>query len=225
MSIAPFLSLIRRDLRLTALRGAEGLTALFFFVAVASLFPFALGSETDVLRKAAPGIVWISALLAALLSLETVYHRDFEDGTFDLLLLSSVPPIQIVLAKIFSHWALTGLGLVLASVPVAAMFYTPASAFCVLIPSLLLGTIYMSLLGAMGAVLTFGARRPGLLLTLLILPLFVPMLILGVMAGAATLADLPAQAYLLLQLSLVIAALTLIPPAAAKFLEMQFRSS
>jgi heme exporter protein B len=217
-------SLVSRDLRLCFSRGSDGAASLFFFMVVVSLFPFALGAGEEILRKAAPGIIWISALLAALLSLEAVWHRDFEDGTLDLLMLSPARPVSIVTAKIFSHWLVSGAGLVLASVIVSQMLYVPAAALGVLVPSLVLGTIYMSVLGGLGAVLTFGARRPGLLLVLLILPLFVPMLVLGVMAGEAALAGEIAKPYVLLQLSLVVAVLALAPFAAAKFLEMQVRS-
>lgn len=218
------LSLIRRDIRLTFARGSEGLATLFFFAVVASLFPFALGAEPGLLKKSAAGIVWVSALLAALLSLEAVWHRDFEDGTFDLLLLSPARPVAVVSAKVFSHWLMSGPGLVLAAAVVSQMLYLPPAVLPTLVPSLLLGTVYMSLLGALGAVLTFGARRPGVLLVLLILPLLIPMLVLGVMAGEAALAGEPCNGFLLLQSSLVIAALALVPPAAAKFLEMQVRS-
>jgi heme exporter protein B len=217
-------ALISRDLRLSFARGSEGLAALFFFFAVAMLFPFALGAEPETLRKAAPGILWIAALLAALLSLEAVWHRDFEDGTFDLLYVSGAEPVRLCLAKTLAHWLLTGPGLIAAALLMSRMLYMPAETLCTLLSSLFFGTLYMSLLGGLGAALTFGARRPGLLLALLVLPLFVPMLILGVMAGAAALAGEPARPYLLLQLALVIAALPLAPLGAARLIEMQVRT-
>jgi heme exporter protein B len=222
--VTPYLAIITRDLRLSLLRGSEGMVTLFFFVITATLFSLALGGEQTVIQRAAPAIIWVSAVLASLLSLETIYHRDAEDGTFDLLLLSPISPIGIALAKMFVHWIISGLALVVISLIVSQMLFVPAAALCVLLPSLLLGTIYMSLMGGMGAVLTFGARRPGLLLALLILPLYIPMLILGVMGIEASLADLPAKAYLLLQLSLVIAALPLTAWVAAVCLRMNMRS-
>jgi heme exporter protein B len=218
------LSLVRRDLRFAAARGSEGAVALFFFLAVASLFPFALGSDAVILKKAGPGVLWVSALLSALLSLEAVWHRDFEDGTIDLLLLSGMAPLRLALSKILSHWAMAGLPLVVAAAVVSQMFFLPPVALCALLPSLLLGTLYMSLLGSLGAVLTFGARRPGLLLVVLVLPLFTPMLILGVTGAEAALDAAPYKSYLLLQLSLVVAALGLVPFAGAKILETQARS-
>lgn len=221
--MTPYFTLITRDLRLFLVRGSEGMVTLFFFVVTATLFSLALGGEQTVIQRAAPAIIWVSAVLASLLSLETIYHRDAEDGTFDLLLLSPVSPIGIALAKMFAHWIISGLALVAISIIVSQMLFVPASALCVLLPSLLLGTIYMSLMGGMGAVLTFGARRPGLLLALLILPLYIPMLILGVMGIEAALADLPAKAYLLLQLSLVIAALPLTAWVSAVCLRMNMR--
>jgi heme exporter protein B len=222
--MTPYLTLIARDLRLSVGRGSEAMTALFFFAVTASLFPFALGGEQAIVLRAAAGIIWVSAALASLLSLEALYHRDEEDGTFDLLMLSPLSPLGIALAKMLAHWTITGLALATASIVISQMLFVPATALTVLIPSLLLGTLYMSLLGGMGAVLTFGARRPGLLLALLILPLYIPMLILGVMGMEATLAGLPARAYLLLQLSMVIAALPLTAWVAAAFLRMNMRA-
>lgn len=216
----PYLALIKRDLTLSFLRGSEGMTALFFFIVTAGLFPFTFGGEPDLLRRAAPGVLWISALLASLLSLETLYHRDEEDGTFDLLLLSPASPLGIVLSKMLAHWIVSALPLLLASIPVSQLLLLPIPALTTLFPSLFLGTAYASLLGGMGAILTFGARRPGLLLALLILPLYIPMLILGVSAAEAAVA----KPFLLLQLSLVIAALPLASGAGALFLRMNMRS-
>lgn len=222
--MTPYLTLIARDLRLFVSRGSESMTTLFFFVVTASLFPFALGGEQAIVQKTAPGILWVSAVLASLLSLEALYHRDEEDGTFDLLLLSPISPLGVALSKMLAHWLVSGLTLALVSVIVAQMLFIPSPALCVLIPSLLLGTLYMSLLGGMGAVLTFGTRRPGLLLALLILPLYIPMLILGMMAAEAALSGLPAKPYMLLQLALVIAALPLTSWVTALFLRLNLRS-
>jgi heme exporter protein B len=219
-----YLVMIKRDLRLYLTRGSEGMTALFFFVVTASLFPLALGGEQAVIQRIAPGIIWVSALLASLLSLETLYHRDEEDGTFDLLQFSPVSPLGIAMAKMAAHWIISGLTLVLAGIVVSQMLFMPPSALLVLSASLLLGTLYMSLLGGMGAVMTFGTRRPGLLLALLILPLYIPMLILGVTAVEAALASLPVRPYLLLQLALVVAALPLAPWVTGIFLRMNLRS-
>lgn len=220
-----FSAILKRDIRLVLQRGSEGLAALFFFVLVASLFPFALGAENELLQKAAPGILWVAALLALLLSLEAVWHRDADDGTLDLLLLLPVPVWAVVTAKIISHWLLAGLPVVLAATLLGPMLYLPVGTLGVILPSLLLGTLYMSLLGAFGAALTLGSRRPGVLLAILVLPLYIPMLILGLGSAEAALAGLPVQAYLLLQLALVLAALPLLPFASARFLDMNLRSS
>lgn len=218
--MTPYFVLIRRDLRLSLSRSSEGMTTLFFFVVTASLFPFAMGGEPALVQRAAPGILWVTAVLASLLSLEALYHRDDEDGTFDLLLLSPATAFGIVLAKMLTHWVVSGLTLVLISIVVSQMLFIPVASLAVLIPSLLLGTFYMSLLGGMGAILTLGARRPGLLLALLILPLYIPMLILGVTAMEAV----SAKPYLLLQLALVLAALPLTSWVAALSLRMNLRS-
>lgn len=219
-----FYSFIRRDLRLGFSRGSEAAVSFFFFFAVISLFPFAFGGEAAMLQKAAPGIIWIAAMLSAFLSLEGVYHRDYDDGTFDLLLVEGASPFFIVTAKMLSHWILSGFLLLPAAVIAAVMLSLPFDAAMVLAFSVSLGSIYMSFLGGFGAVLTFGSRKPGLLLALLALPLFVPMLVLGMAAVESMLAGLPFRVYLLLQISLVIAVLPLAPLAAASFLKMSLRS-
>jgi len=218
--MTPYLALIKRDLRLSLLRGSEGMVALFFFVLTASFFSIALGGEQALVQKSAAAIIWVSAVLASLLSLESLYHRDAEDGTFDLLLMSSLSPFGIVLAKMLAHWVMSGLMLALAGIVVSQMLFIPAATLCVFLTSLLLGTFYMSLLGGMGAILTFGARRPGLLLALLVLPLYIPMLLLGGMAAEAAVA----KPYLLLQSALVVAALPLMTGAASLFLRLHQRS-
>ena len=221
---ARYVAIVRRDVRLMAARGSEALATLFFFATVACLFAISMSSNEGLMAVAAPGILWISALLAGLLALDAVYVRDFEDGTFDLLLMSPLLPAGIMGAKMLSHWLLSGLGLVLASLVVAPMIKVPTEFVGVLSASLLLGTLYMSLLGGVGAALTLGARRSGLLLAVLILPLLLPMLILGVLAAEAALAGMPYTSYLLLQLAMVIAATGLAPVASAAFLNMHLRS-
>lgn len=219
-----YLALIRRDLRLFALRGPDAAAVLFFFITVISLFPFSMAGEPGLLLKAAPGILWVGAVLSGLLSLESIHLRDYEDGTLDLLLMSPVPSYGIAAAKMLSHWLLSGLPLALASIPAGIMLGLPPEKTLPLAGTLALGTIYMSLLGGASAALTFGARRSGLLLAVLILPLFIPMLILGMLAAEAGLADLPYKAYVLLQLALVVAALPVAPAVAAGFFNMHLRS-
>lgn len=217
-------AVIRRDLRLGMIRGSEAAVSFFFFFAVIGLFPFAFGGEAAMLQKAAPGIIWIAAMLSAFLSLEGVYHRDYDDGTFDLLLIEGASPFFIVTAKMLSHWILSGLLLFPAAVIAAFMFSLPPENIGVFTFSVAMGSLYMSFLGGFGAVLTFGSRRPGLLLALLALPLFVPMLVLGMAVAESMLAGLSFRPYLLLQISLVVAALPLAPLAAAGFLRSSPRS-
>ncbi|HYD18482.1 MAG TPA: heme exporter protein CcmB [Patescibacteria group bacterium] len=217
-------AIVSRDLRLFGARGSELAATLFFFITVASMFPFALAQDPAALAAAAPAIIWVGGLLAALLSLDTIYLRDAEDGTLDLLLMSSLPA-PVAVAKMLSHWLLSGLPLAVTAFPVAVMLGVATDDALLLCLSLLPGTIYMSLLGGAGAALTLGSRRSGLLLAVLVLPLFIPMLILGVMAAEASLADAPVKAYLLLQTALALAALPLAPAAAAAFFNMHQRSS
>jgi len=218
-------NIIARDLRLFAARGSEALATLFFFAVVASLFPFALAQEPGLLQKSAAAIIWVAALLAGLLSLETVFLRDAEDGTLDLLLMSPLSPARIAFAKMFSHWILSGASLAIASFVVSVMLGVPPAKTGALALSLALGTAYMSLLGGAGAALTLGSRRSGLLLCVLVLPLFIPMLILGVMTAQAALADMPYQPYILLQLAMLVAALPLAPWLSAQFFTLHLRSS
>jgi heme exporter protein B len=219
-----FLAILFRDLRLSVTRGSEAMVTLFFFIITASLFPFALGAEQLTLQRAAPAIIWVVAVLAALLSLENVYHRDYEDGTFDALLLSPVSTVHIILAKMTGHWIVSGITLMTASLVIAPMLFIPLSALPVLVLSLAFGSLYMSLLGGMGAVLTLGSRRPALLLAILVLPLYIPQLILGTMAMDAHLSGLSALPYLLLQLALVIVSLPLMPFVSAVLLKSTVRS-
>lgn len=205
-------------------RGPDAFAALAFFAVVVCLFPFAAGSDAAVLRKIAPGVIWVAALLSALLSLETVYARDYDDGTFDLLMLSPLSPRVLAASKMASHWLVSGLPIVLGSLVAALLLDLSLHAALVLAVSLLLGTLYISLLGGAGAALSLGSRRSGLLLAVIVLPLFTPMLVFGVMAGAAALAGMPVTPYLLLQLAMVVAAAPLAPFAAAAFLALHLRS-
>jgi heme exporter protein B len=219
-----FTAMIKRDLRLHILRGSEGFAGVFFFIVVVSLFPFVLGGDTALLKKAASGIIWIAALLAALLPLESLYHRDADDGTFDLLLSSGISPLWMMTSKMMTHWLLSGCFLLLAALPAAVMLSLPATILPLLLLSLFLGTFYMSLLSGLGAVLTLGSRRPALLHAVLVLPLFTPMLILGALTAESALAGMSVRPYLLLQTALLLPALPLAPLAAAAFLKTSLRS-
>jgi heme exporter protein B len=168
---------------------------VFFFVLTASLFPFAIGPETNLLIRIGPGVIWVTALLSVLLSLERLFLADLEDGSLELLALDPVPLGVTTLAKVAAHWLTTGLPLIAATPIIAAFYHMPTFALPALLLAMLLGTPTLSLIGAIGAALTLGARRGGILIPLLILPLYIPVLIFGTAAVDATLADLPAQPY------------------------------
>ena len=172
-------AVLQRDLRLAMRRKSEVLTAVFFFVVVASLFPLAIGPEPDMLRKIAPGILWVGALLASLLSLGRLFAADYQDGTLEQMALSPPPMPLLVAAKVLAHWLLSGLPLALLSPVLALQFDLDSGTMWVLFTSLLLGTALLSFLGAVGAALTLGVRGGEVLLSLLILPLYIPALVFG----------------------------------------------
>jgi len=176
--------MIRRDLLLAMRRRADVLTSLVFFVMVVSLFPLAVGSEMDLLRKMAPGVVWVSALLASMLSLGRMFAADYRDGTLEQTLLAPQSVSILVFGKIVAHWMLSGLPLVLIAPVLGLQFDMSGESILVLIVSLLIGTPVLSLIGAFGAALTLGLRGGGVLVSLLVLPLCIPVLIFG--AGAVT---------------------------------------
>ena len=172
-------AVLQRDLRLAMRRKSEVLTAVFFFVVVASLFPLAIGPEPDMLRKIAPGILWVGALLASLLSLGRLFAADYQDGTLEQMALSPTPMPLLVAAKVLAHWLLSGLPLALLSPVLALQFDLDSATMWVLFSSLLLGTALLSFLGAVGAALTLGVRGGEVLLSLLLLPLYIPALVFG----------------------------------------------
>jgi heme exporter protein B len=175
---------IRRDLILAMRRRADVLTTLIFFVLVVSLFPLAVGSEMEMLRKMAPGVVWVAALLSSMLSLGRMFSADYQDGTLEQLLLVPQSLSILVLGKIVAHWMLSGLPLVLIAPVLGLQFDMSGQALLILVVSLLIGTPVLSMIGAFGAALTLGLRGGGVLVSLLVLPLCVPVLIFG--TGAVT---------------------------------------
>ncbi|HQT75998.1 MAG: heme exporter protein CcmB [Rhodospirillales bacterium 20-64-7] len=209
-----FWAVLARDLRLSLRHGADTLAAVLFFLATASLFPFALGPGPEMLSRIAPGIVWVCALLASLLPLDRLFGADFEDGSLDLLLLSGLPASAIAGAKALAHWLATGLPLLLAAGPVAIMLRMPDAGMAALLLGLLIGSLLMSLFGTMGAAIVLGARRGGVLLPLLILPLVVPVLIFGAAAADAAAGGFSPRPHLLLMAAMLAAAVPLCPLAA-----------
>lgn len=209
-----FKAILSRELRLSLRHGADTLGALLFFVLAASLFPLAIGPAPETLGRLAPGIVWVCALLAALLPLDRLFGADLEDGSLDQLLLSGLPASAIAAAKAAAHWLVTGLPLLLAAAPLAVMLRMPSEAIPALLAGLLPGTLLLSLLGTTGAAIVLGARRGGVLLPLLVLPLTTPVLIFGVAAADAASGGLSARPHLLLLAAMLTAALPLCPLAA-----------
>lgn len=209
------LCIVRRDLLLAMRRRADVLTILIFFVIVVSLFPLGVGPEPALLRTIAPGVIWVAALLASMLALGRVFALDYADGTLEQMLLSATPLGVIVAAKVFAHWLVTGLPLVLLAPALALQFDLPQKFIGDLVISLLLGTPALSLVGAIGAALTLGLRGGGALLALLILPLYIPVLIVGAGALDAVAAGLGASAHLLLLAAFLVVAAAFAPWAAA----------
>jgi heme exporter protein B len=213
------LALLRRDLRLALRQSSDAAIAVFFFLLTATLIPLGVGPEPQVLARIAAGVIWVAALLAGLLGFERLYQSDYEDGSLDLLLTSPAPLILLVMAKACAHWLLTGLPL-LAAAPLVGIAYGIApEAYGPLVLGLLLGTPALSLLGALGAALTLGARRGGVLLSLLVMPLMIPVLIFGSAAVDATTMGMSARPHLLLLGAVLFAALAVAPLATAAALK------
>ena len=199
-------AVIRRDLLLAWRRRSDVATTVLFFVIVVSLFPFGIGPEPDLLRIIAPGVIWVAALLACMLSLSRVFESDYADGALDPMLLSACPLGMITVARVFAHWMVSGLPLVVLAPVLALQFDLDQSLFGVLVLSLLLGTPVLSLIGAIGAALTLGLRGGGVLLALLVLPLYVPVLIIGAGALDAAAYGQGVQAHFLLLAALLVLA-------------------
>ena len=210
-----FLAVVRRDMRLAWRQGVDSLMVVAFFVLAVVLFPFGVGPEPNILARIGAGIIWIAALLASMLALERVFQTDYEDGSLELLALGPMPLEVAVLAKVFAHWLTTGLPLIAATPLLAVLLNLEWAALAVLVPTLALATPTMSLVGAVGAALALGSRRGGILLSLLVLPLYVPILIFGAGAADAALGGFSARPQLLILAGLLCAALALCPWAAA----------
>ena len=213
-----FSTILRRELTLSLRSQGDVMTVIAFFAIAAALFAFGVGPELNVQSRIASGVVWTTALLAALLSLERLFALDYEDGTLDQLMLSGTEPIAMVLAKTLAHWLTTGLALLIAAPVVALALQLPTQAYGALMMSLALGTPTLSLLGAVGAALILGAKRGGVLLSLLLLPLYIPILIFGAAAVEGATWGLSTSAPYAVLGGLLVAALTLCPWAAASAL-------
>jgi heme exporter protein B len=208
------LVLLRRDLALAARIGGSGLLAVVFFVILISMVPLGVGPDGALLAKIAAGMIWVGVVLASLLSLDRLFQADYEDGSLDLLMLSPMPLPSLVLAKCLAHWLTTALPLIVVAPLLGVLLNMPPDRFVPLIVSLLVGTPALSLIGAIGAGLTVGLRRGGLLLSLVVLPLCVPTLIFGVgavgpLGGSANLMLLGAVSLVFLVVSPVASAAAL----------------
>lgn len=211
---------IQRDLVLAFRRRSDVLTTVFFFVIVTTLFPLGVGPEAELLRAMAPGIVWVAALLASMLSLGRLFALDLADGTLEQLVLSAEPLTVIVVGKVVAHWLVSGLPLVILSPLLAVQFGLASDAIAVLSASLLIGTPVLSLFGAVGAALTLGVRGGGVLVSLLVLPLCVPVLIFGSGAVGAQASGLGSSAHLQLLGGVFAGAAVLTPWATAAALRI-----
>jgi heme exporter protein B len=215
-----FAAVLARDLRLAARRRIESLLPVAFFLVAVSLFPLGVGPEPQTLRQIAPGIVWVCSLLAAMLSVNTLYAGDLADGSLEQMLLAPGSVLQLVWAKAAAHWLVSGLPLIVAAPVIGLMFGLPAQALATLVVGLLLGTPILSLLGSLGAALTLGLRSGGMLLILIVLPLATPTLIFGAGAVDAVGSGLSASGHHSLLGALLIASALVVPWATAAALRI-----
>ncbi|MBN2700194.1 MAG: heme exporter protein CcmB [Methylohalobius sp. ZOD2] len=210
-----FWAVLRRDLVLAYRHRGELANPMLFFLMIVSLYPLGISPEPDILRTIAPGVVWIAALLAALFSLENLFRNDFQDGTLEQLLLSPHPLAVLILAKVLAHWLVSGLPMLLLAPLLGLLLDLPAAGQWALIETLALGTPLLSLIGAIGTALTVGLQRGGVLLTLLVMPLYIPVLIFATNAVTAATVGMPITGQLYFLASLLALALTLVPIALA----------
>lgn len=213
--LAALRTVIRRDLLLALRNKSDAANTLLFFVIVASLFPLGVGPEPALLRTIAPGVVWVAALLASMLALARLFAADYADGTLEQLALAPQPLTALVAAKILAHWLVSGLPLVLIAPLLGLQFDLSGTALLTLMVSLLIGTPVLSLLGAVGAALTLGLRASGVLVSLIVLPLTVPVLVFGAGAVEAAASGLGAEAHLSLLAAFLLISAALSPWAAA----------
>ena len=218
-----FMAAVRRELVLALRRRSDIVNPLAFFLMVGVMFPLAVSPEAKFLAQVAPGVIWVAALLACLLSADGIFRSDFDDGSLEQMLVSPQPLVLIVLAKVLSHWLMSGFCLAFMSPLLAMMLFLPSEGYGALVASLLLGTPTLSLLGAIGAGLTVGLRKGGILISLLILPLYIPVLIFGAGTVLAGSMGLPIAGYLALLGALLVLSAMLAPFAIAAALKISVR--
>lgn len=208
---AAFMTLLQRDLRIAIRHRGDIFNPLLFFILVVTLFPLGIGPEPQVLTRVAPGIIWVAALLASMLSLERLFKADYNDGTLEQMLLSPQPLSLLVLAKVLAHWILTGVPLILVAPLLAVLLHLDGNSYGALMATLALGTPVLSLLGAIGVALTVGLRKGGVLLSLLILPLYIPVLIFATSAIDAAGLNLAYDGQLAILAAMLVGSLILAP--------------
>jgi len=218
--LATLKCMVMRDLTLAMRHRSDVLTTVFFFIIVVSLFPLGVGPEAALLKEMAAGVVWVAALLASMLSLTRLFADDYNDGTLEQLLMVPQPLSLIVLGKVLAHWIISGLPLVLMSPLLGLQFGLEGDELIMLMVTLLIGTPVLSLLGAIGAALTLGLRGGGVLVSLLVLPLYIPVLIFGAGAVTASAAGMGADGHLSLMGAILLLALVLAPWASAAALRI-----
>ena len=222
--MSSFRSILARDLRLAFRQGMDSMMVVMFFVIAVVLFPFGVGPEANILARIAAGVIWVAALLASMLSLERLFETDYHDGSLEILALQPISLEIAVAAKVTAHWLTTGVPLIVAAPLLAVLMNLHADGFLVLMAALALGTPSLSLIGAIGAALILGARRGGVLIALLILPLYIPVLIFGVSAVDAGLTGFPVKAHILVLAGIMLAALALCPWVSAQALRQALKS-
>ncbi|KDE40594.1 MAG: heme exporter protein CcmB [Nitrincola lacisaponensis] len=211
---------LKRELRLALRRRSDLVNPLIFFLMVATLFPLGVSPEPSVLATLAPGVVWVAALLSTLLAMDSLFRSDYEDGSLEQILLSPQPLFVVVFGKVLAHWMMTGLPLTLMAPLIGVMLFLPAEGMGGLVLSLLIGTPTLSLVGAIGAALTVGLRKGGVLISLLVLPLYIPVLIFGTAAVEAAVTGLPVAGHLALLGALLALGAALAPLAIAAALRI-----
>jgi heme exporter protein B len=212
--------IVWRDLILAWRRRTDVLATLFFFVIVVSLYPLGIGPDVQLLRRIAPGVVWVAALLASMLSLGRLFGNDYQDGSLEQLLLTPQPVYLLVVGKVFAHWLVSEIPLVVIAPVVGLQFGLSENTLAIIVVSLLLGTPVLSLIGSIGAALTLGLRSANVLVAILVLPLYVPVLIFGAGAIDASIGGLSAQPYLLLEAATLVLAMVFAPWATSAALRI-----
>lgn len=214
--------MLKRDLIIAFRNRAEFFNPLLFFLMVITLFPLAVGADTVLLSRIAPGIIWVAALLASMLSLDSMFRSDFEDGTLEQIVLCAHPISVLVLAKVLSHWLVTGLPLLIMAPLLALMLGMDSSATPILMLTIILGTPILSLIGSIGVALTVGLKKGGIILTLLVLPLYIPVLIFAASAIEVTVGGFSASGQISMLIAFLFIAVSLTPLATGAALRMSF---